>query len=172
MSIYRARPARSSHTPPATSKFQPTRPCGTRHCIFVDEAHHFSFNPRALAGRDCGLASLFYPRTDFNPRTLWSATPDGWDARRVEAISTHAPLWGATVSPRCRRACGGISTHAPLWGATAGLPPRPPPRRISTHAPLWGATRGWRAGSDRCPGFNPRAPMGRDHSNGSGVSSS
>ena len=100
----------------------------------------------------------------FNPRPRMGGDNIIQYARRLPAVSIHAPAWGATWD--CLKVIKSmrVSIHAPAWGATAtrnqkgkelGFQSTPPHggRQItstvgsqfifvSIHAPAWGATVG------------------------------
>ena len=165
MNIYWARPTRSSHTPPATSKFQPTRHCGARRRRVRTRGSPPGFQPtrpygaRLLARMDAILSQLqFQPTRPYGAR-LAEVLP----GVLLVGVSTHAPLWGATATATAfspsqavfqpTRPYGArldppaddlpqtlVSTHAPLWGATLEALVPTGKELVSTHAPLWGAT--------------------------------
>ena len=145
-----------------------------------------SFNPRAPMGRDAEPRSRRLCVVVSTHAPLWGATAAVGKLDIASLVSTHAPLWGATTPPPHRRRPSGrfnprapmgrdviqheIQNYAKRFQPTRpyGARPRPRGRRaaispVSTHAPLWGATcRHPTSRGCRRPGFNPRAPMGRD----------
>ncbi len=55
-----------------------------------------SFNPRARAGRDRDVWSLFFVRKGFNPRARAGRDGKGRGTQKEWIVSIHAPARGAT----------------------------------------------------------------------------
>ena len=123
------------------------------------------FNPRTPVGCDLRRQRSRLPHPWYvNPRT-----PVGCDRRWcsrwcVSRIfqSTHP----SGVRPGVERPfgqVGEISIHAPQWGATLARFESPQKQQISIHAPQWGATCTISQDTARVTYFNPRTPVGCDH---------
>ena len=186
----RARVGRDSAAPsggPHDVPFQSTRPRGARpqslfllHCLVLVSIHAPAWGATSTHRKWHGRShvSIHAPAWGATPRSVvvlrrlvvsihapaWGATRHSRPQPVCARVSIHAPAWGATAMHR--NACGfeWVSIHAPAWGATVLLRVQVHSSEVSIHAPAWGATPGAAGRCGWCPGFNPRARVGRDKS--------
>ena len=125
------------------------------------------FNPRTPVGCDCAVICPSAIASRFQ-----STHPSGVRLRvdvpmpfRREFQSTHpSGVRHARIVRHGPR--HGISIHAPQWGATECLAFLAWFLVISIHAPQWGATIILSIGCLPARDFNPRTPVGCDHTAG------
>ena len=149
--------------PPILTYFNPRTPCGVRPADAVVSTSDFPyFNPRTPCGVRPPYRTTLCTACNFNPRTPCGVRQvPAAGARRVVAISIHAPRAGCDVADGAHRIQRGISIHAPRAGCdgirqgrhlTVG-------QFQSTH-PVRGATGCLAALCKVCFNFNPRTPCG------------